>query len=55
MVSALLLSFAHDKLWEIFLGMLLFGTDVGMTYAAMHALVARNVADTELGSAVSFN
>jgi len=35
--------------------MLLFGLGIGTTYAAMPALIARNVADTELGSAVSFN
>jgi MFS family permease len=53
--SSVLLWCAHDALWEILLGMLGFGIGVGMTYAAMPALIARSVADTELGSAVSFN
>ena len=53
--SAFLLWFWHDRLWEILFGMLLFGIGIGTTYAAMPALIARNVADTELGSAVSFN
>lgn len=53
--SALLLWFLHSELWEILVGMLLFGLGIGTTYAAMPALIARNVADTELGSAVSFN
>ncbi|MGH8882176.1 MAG: MFS transporter, partial [Stackebrandtia sp.] len=53
--SAFLLWFVHDRLWEILVGMLLFGLGIGTTYAAMPALIARRVADTELGSAVSFN
>lgn len=53
--SAFLLWFLHSELWEILVGMLLFGIGIGTTYAAMPALIARNVADTELGSAVSFN
>ncbi len=54
-VSAFLLWFEHDRLWEILVGMFLFGIGMGTTYAAMPALIARSVADTELGSAVSFN
>lgn len=54
-VSALRLWASHDELWEILVGMLLFGTGIGMTYAAMPALIARSVVATELGSAVSFN
>lgn len=54
-VAALLLRFAHDQLWEILIGMLLFGVGIGTTYAAMPALIERNVAAAELGSAVSFN
>ncbi|WP_280416840.1 MFS transporter [Nocardia carnea] len=53
--SAILLWLVHDQLWEILVGMLLFGLGIGTTYAAMPALIARRVADTELGSAVSFN
>ncbi|HWH25696.1 MAG TPA: MFS transporter [Pseudolysinimonas sp.] len=53
--STVLLVFAHDELWEILLGMLLFGVGIGTTYAAMPALIARRVAIEELGSAVSFN
>ncbi|MEV6218095.1 MFS transporter [Nocardia sp. NPDC051833] len=53
--SSLLLWIAHDELWEILVGMLGFGMGIGTTYAAMPALIARSVADRELGSAVSFN
>lgn len=53
--AALLLWAVHDELWEILVGMLLFGAGMGATYAAMPALVARSVAAAELGSAVSFN
>ncbi|OZF25679.1 MFS transporter [Rhodococcus sp. 14-2496-1d] len=53
--SAVQLWVAHDALWEIMIGMFGFGAGMGMTYAAMPALIARSVADTQLGSAVSFN
>jgi MFS family permease len=53
--SSMFLWGAHDALWEILIGMLGFGAGMGMTYAAMPSLIARSVADTELGSAVSFN
>ncbi|OZD13053.1 MFS transporter [Rhodococcus sp. 06-156-3C] len=53
--SSVLLWLAHDALWEIMIGMFGFGTGIGMTYAAMPALIARQVADAQLGSAVSFN
>lgn len=55
MVSSVLLWLAHDALWEIMVGMFGIGVGMGMTYAAMPALIARQVADTQLGSAVSFN
>ncbi|UKA60504.1 MFS transporter [Arthrobacter sp. FW306-2-2C-D06B] len=54
-ISTVLLWMAHGELWEILVGMLLFGTGTGMTYAAMPGLITRTVAATELGSAVSFN
>ncbi|MFF2318187.1 MFS transporter [Arthrobacter sp. NPDC058097] len=50
-----LLWFAHTQLWEILLGMLVFGLGMGASYAAMPALIARSVAAEELGSSVSFN
>lgn len=53
--SAVMLWLSNDLLWEILLGMALFGVGMGSAYAAMPALVARNVATTEVGSAVSFN
>ncbi|WP_280211032.1 MFS transporter [Nocardia cyriacigeorgica] len=53
--SSVLLLPAHDELWEIVAGMFGFGAGIGTTYAAMPALIARSVADLELGSAVSFN
>lgn len=54
-VSGTMLWFAHTHLWEILLGMLLFGLGMGASYAAMPALIARSVATEELGSSVSFN
>lgn len=54
-ISAVALWGAHDALVEILLGMFGFGAGIGMTYAAMPVLIARSVASTELGSAVSFN
>lgn len=53
--AGMLLWFAHAELWEILLGMLVFGLGTGTTYAAMPALIARSVATEELGSSVSFN
>lgn len=46
---------AHNGLPEVLLGMLGFGIGIGTTFAAMPALIARSVAVTALGSAVSFN
>ncbi|MFC9838434.1 MFS transporter [Rhodococcus sp. NPDC127530] len=54
-ISAFGLWLAHAELWQIMIGMLVFGVGIGMTYAAMPALIASNVAAAELGSAVSFN
>ncbi|MCX2966128.1 MFS transporter [Gordonia aquimaris] len=54
-VAAFLMLFAHDALWEILIGMFLFGVGLGTAYAAMPALIARTVVTEELGSAVSFN
>lgn len=53
--ASALLWVAHDRLWELLLGMFLFGVGLGTAYAAMPALIARNVAISEVGSAVSFN
>ena len=53
--STILLFTAHNQLWEILVGMLLFGVGIGTTYAAMPGLIARSIAAEELGSAVSFN
>jgi predicted MFS family arabinose efflux permease len=53
--STIFLWVAHNELWEILLGMLLFGVGIGTTYAAMPGLIARSVEAEELGSAVSFN
>lgn len=54
-VAAVLLWTFHGGLWEVLLGMLLFGFGMGASYAAMPALIARSVAAEELGSSVSFN
>ncbi|CAM3323775.1 MFS transporter [Nocardioides dubius] len=53
--AAALLWLAHSQLWELGVGMLLFGIGMGASYAAMPALIARSVAAEELGSSVSFN
>ncbi|MFS3127424.1 MFS transporter [Nocardioides sp. Bht2] len=53
--AAALLWVAHSELWELLVGMLLFGWGLGASYAAMPALIARSVAAEELGSSVSFN
>ncbi|WP_028267576.1 MFS transporter [Arthrobacter sp. MA-N2] len=53
--AGMLLWFAHNGLWEILIGMLVFGLGMGASYAAMPALIARSVATEELGSSVSFN
>lgn len=53
--AGMLLWFAHTHLWEILIGMLVFGLGLGASYAAMPALIARSVATAELGSSVSFN
>lgn len=53
--AGMLLWLAHTGLWEILIGMLVFGLGTGASYAAMPALIARSVAAEELGSSVSFN
>lgn len=53
--SGTLLWLAHSELWELLLGMFVFGLGIGSSYAAMPALIARNVAAEGLGSSVSFN
>ncbi|GEE00502.1 MFS transporter [Gordonia spumicola] len=54
-ISAVMLFLTNDHLWQVLLGMALFGLGMGSAYAAMPTLVARNVATTQVGSAVSFN
>ena len=54
-VSSVHLWLDHNSLWEILIGMLGFGIGMGTAYAAMPSLITRSVADTALGSAVSFN
>lgn len=53
--AALMLWLTNDELWQVLLGMLLFGLGMGAAYAAMPTLIARSVAIFEVGSAVSFN
>ena len=53
--AGLLLWLAHSQIWEMLVGMLVFGLGMGASYAAMPALIARSVAAAELGSSVSFN
>jgi predicted MFS family arabinose efflux permease len=53
--STIFMFFLHTALWEVAIGMLLFGLGIGLTFAAMPGLISRTVAEQELGSAVSFN
>lgn len=53
--SALLLLIWHDTLWQLLLGLFFFGCGIGISSSAMPSLIARNVAASELGSAISFN
>ena len=53
--SAVMLWLTNDDLWQILLAMALFGLGMGAAYAAMPTLITRNVAISEVGSAVSFN
>lgn len=53
--SSTFLWIAHAELWQLFLGMFVFGLGIGSSYAAMPVLIARNVAAEGLGSSVSFN
>lgn len=54
-VSNSFMLIAHNQLWEVLTGMLLFGLGIGTTFAAMPTLISRSVVVAELGSAVSFN
>lgn len=53
--SAFFLLFWHNALWQLLLGLFLFGCGIGTSLSAMASLIAKSVAATELGSAVSFN
>lgn len=54
-VALLLLTFAHDRLWELVLGLLLCGFGTGLTFGAMPLLISRRVQASRVGSALGFN
>lgn len=54
-VPMLLLDFAHDRAWEIYLASGLLGIGVGLAFAAMSALVVESVAPEQTGVASGMN
>jgi EmrB/QacA subfamily drug resistance transporter len=54
-ISALLLAWAHDKAWEVATAGGALGFGVGLAFAAMVALIAENVHETETGIATGMN
>lgn len=54
-VALLLLTFAHDRLWELVLGLLLCGFGTGLTFGAMPLLISGRVQASRVGSALGFN
>ncbi len=54
-VASIMLWVTHTHLSLLLVGMLVLGLGMGAAYAAMPALIARNVATDEVGSSVSFN
>ncbi|MBA2385229.1 MAG: MFS transporter [Actinobacteria bacterium] len=54
-LAALLLAVAHDEPWHVVAATCLLGLGVGAAFAAMAALIAENVAATEMGVATGMN
>jgi MFS family permease len=54
-ISAVLLAWAHDQAWEVAAAGGALGLGVGLAFAAMVALIAENVHETETGIATGMN
>jgi EmrB/QacA subfamily drug resistance transporter len=54
-ISAVLLAWAHDQAWEVATAGGALGLGVGLAFAAMVALIAENVHETETGIATGMN
>ncbi|MFC7787491.1 MFS transporter [Microbacterium sp. MAHUQ-60] len=50
-----LLLLLHAAIWQLLVGMLVVGTGMGVVFGVAPVIVARDVALSEVGSAVSFN
>ncbi len=53
--SYVLLAFARDERWEVYLGALLLGAGIGLAFAAMVNLIIENVGPAETGIATGMN
>jgi EmrB/QacA subfamily drug resistance transporter len=54
-VSYLILAFAHDQSWEIYLASTLLGVGLGLAYSAMSALIVQAVPASQTGVASGMN
>jgi EmrB/QacA subfamily drug resistance transporter len=54
-VSYVLLAFARDERWEIYVAALLLGAGIGLAFAAMVNLIIENVGPAETGIATGMN
>ena len=54
-VAAVLLAVAHDEPWHVVAAITLLGLGVGAAFSSMAALIADNVASTEMGVATGMN
>ena len=54
-VAALLLAVAHEEPWHVVAATCLLGLGVGAAFSSMAALIADNVASTEMGVATGMN
>jgi MFS family permease len=50
-----ILALAHDQRWEIYVAMSLFGSGIGLAFAAMANLIIENVGPAETGVATGMN
>jgi EmrB/QacA subfamily drug resistance transporter len=55
MASFLLLTFARDARWEIYVAGALLGSGIGLAFAAMATLIIENVGPTQTGVATGMN
>jgi EmrB/QacA subfamily drug resistance transporter len=55
LLSFLVMAFAHDQKWEVFVAGALLGSGVGLAFAAMANLIIENVGPAETGVATGMN